>query len=333
METKEKDDLISQVEDSDIQDDFKRRIIEYFKSMKEEGFDFKNEIVYSIPGLWEKEGYSMNRVFNFSRIRKKIRSHWEVVDKSQPVVYLWGKSGTGKSSMTVKALESFPDQKSKVETTSSEEILIEQINQLREEQSKIAKETRLLKETISTIVVESNLTEKKQFIPVDIFLDTNEHNLIFEVYSSVIDFLITIGFEKNIELDAIRGSWYKKFVAKSKKAMTDKEVTDRLKEMEYALEVKILKDQSEVDKNQSEALSNILKSVENISNAAIKIGSLLVVKITSESGEASVQVRSLSILELHLLNKRPDLLLKPKEILQALARMIETENSENKDLN
>ena len=72
-----------------------------------------------------------------------------------------------------------------------------------------------------------------------------------------------------------------------------------------------------------------MKSVENIPKAAIKIGSLLVVKITSEYGEVSVQVRSLSILELHLLNKRPDLLLKPTEILGALANMIEENNRLN----
>ena len=36
-----------------------------------------------------------------------------------------------------------------------------------------------------------------------------------------------------------------------------------MKELEYAVEVKILKDQSEVDKNQSEALLNITNSIKD----------------------------------------------------------------------
>ena len=55
---------------------------------------------------------------------------------------------------------------------------------------------------------------------------------------------------------------------------------------------------------------------------------MLVVKITVD-GVSSVQVRSLTVLELHFLNKHPDLLLQPAKILNALATMRNSEEKNN----
>jgi type I restriction enzyme, R subunit len=117
--------------------------------------------------------------------------------------------------------------------------------------------------------------------------------------------------------------------ARSKEVLSKDEVTDRLKEAEYALEVKVIKDQSEADKNYAEAFSNVINSTKDIPNIALKIGSLIIIKTTSETGEASVVSRNLTILELHLLNKRPDLMLKPKEILNALASINQDDAIQN----
>lgn len=101
--------------------------------------------------------------------------------------------------------------------------------------------------------------------------------------------------------------------------MTSDEVTNRLREAEYAVEVNtILKPQSEVEKNQSDALVGILSSLQGIHNAAVRIGSLIVVKVTSPTGEVSVQTRTLSIAEMHIINKHPELLQQPQQILAAL---------------
>jgi hypothetical protein len=101
-----------------------------------------------------------------------------------------------------------------------------------------------------------------------------------------------------------------------------------LKEAEYAVEVNtILKPQSEVEKNQSEALLNILKSLEGTHHGVIRIGSLLVVKVTSKDGEVNVQVRTLNILELHTLNRHPELLNQPQHILSELVRIIDNQQS------
>jgi len=188
----------------------------------------------------------------------------------------------------------------------------------------LKKENHILKNSLYNIITGADAQEKIQFMSVEIFLDTDDNETAFRVYSAVLDFLTSMDFERSIEFEAVKGSWYKRLVADSTKAMTSDQLVDRLKEAEYAVEVAtILKPQSEVDKNQSEALLNILKSVETVPNAAIRIGALLVVKVTSVEGEVSVQACTLSIKELHLLNKKPDLLRKPHEILTALSNEIE----------
>jgi hypothetical protein len=168
---------------------------------------------------------------------------------------------------------------------------------------------------------------KIQFFPIDIYLDTNEPELIFEAYESILSFIEYMNFEKVCELKSEKGSWKKKLVAKTKEYLTSEDFNNHLKKAEYAVEANlILKQQSEIDKNQSEALLNILKAVESIPNAAIRIGSLLVVKVTNKEGEVNVQVRTLSITELHYLNKYPDLLNKPNQILSAITEEVNNED-------
>ncbi len=210
---------------------------------------------------------------------------------------------------------------------------LEQIENLQTDLNSIRRENIALKDVNFNLSTQFLNDAKIQFIPVEIYLDTNDPHISFNVYSSILDFLKAIGFEKSFEFDAIKGSWFKRMLAKSQKALTSQEVLDRLKEIEYGVEVNtILKQQSEIDKNQSEALLNILNSVEKVPNAAIRIGALLVVKVTNNEGAVNVQVRTLSIKELHLLNKKPELLHNPQQVLIALTEELEDDNSKNSSI-
>src|SRR6185503_2348209 len=122
-----------------------------------------------------------------------------------------------------------------------------------------------LKKIIYSSVASYGSESFQQLIPINMYLDTNDDLEIYKAYQSVLDFLSTIEFETALDFESVKGSWIKQWVSRSKKAMTSSEVIDRLKEAEYAVEVSaILKPQSEVEKNQSEALINIIKSVEGI---------------------------------------------------------------------
>lgn len=201
------------------------------------------------------------------------------------------------------------------------------IESLQDSVKKLANENNLVKELLYSDASSFDDKKKTQTIPIDIYIDTNKPEEIFEVYDSVLKFSKSIGFDETIEFEAIKGSWFKRIIAKSKEKLSSEDVKDRLKEAEYGIEVNtILRQQSEIDKNQSEALSNIISSLKDIPNAAIRIGALIVVKLTDNDGSVSLQVRTLSIKELHLLNKKPELLQMPKQILQALAKEIDDEH-------
>jgi hypothetical protein len=206
--------------------------------------------------------------------------------------------------------------------------LMGKIELLQNSVEKINKENIVFKELLYSQASSFNDSKTTQIIPIDIYLDTNEPSEIFEVYDAVLKFTKSIGFNDSIEFEAIKGSWFKRMVAKSQEKLSSEEVLDRLKEAEYGIEVNtVLKQQSEIDKNQSEALANIITSLKEIPRAAIRIGALIVVKLTDNVGAVSLQTRTLSIKELHLLNKKPELLQKPEHILQALAKEIRENES------
>jgi len=299
---------------------------ESFKSFVKNVIKFRiklgDEFILKIPETMDNE-FMINKVIGFHK-DKRPKFTWEFLSLSsyqgmQEIDFTLPSKFLPKSALTIsqKAIE----EKGKFREIKK---LQDQIKNINESISQLQADNLKLKEDLYNLVLTSNQNEKTQFIPIDIYLDTNDPQEIFSVYESVKQFSSSIGFQFSFDFKAVSGSWYKKLVAKSKQLMTDDQVVSRLKEAEYGLEANmILKQQSEIDKNQSEALLNILKSVENIPNAAIRIGSLIVVKITDKStSDASVQVRSLSILEMHTLNKNPELLQNPKEILYALANEI-----------
>jgi len=198
------------------------------------------------------------------------------------------------------------------------------INELTSELNTLKNDNLVLKKSFIDFVSNSVFEDiaRTQFIEAEIYLDSNEPDSILDAYTYIKLALNNLDFELNLELPAVFGSWYKRLIAKSKSAITSEEVTSRLKEMEYAFEVNgILKQQSEIDKNQSEALLNILKGIENTPNAVIRIGSLLVIKVTSAiTNIPSIHVRTLAIKELHFLNKNPHLTNNPVELLDSLSR-------------
>lgn len=202
------------------------------------------------------------------------------------------------------------------------------VESLQESVKNITKENNILKDLLYSYASSYGNKRITQLMPIDIYLDTNIPEEIFEVYDAVLKFTNILGFDDMIEFEAIKGSWYKKIIAKSSEKLSSEEVQDRLKEVEYGIEVNtILKQQSEIDKNQSEAFANIITSLKDIPNAAIRIGTLIIVKLTDKDGSVSLQTRTLSIKELHLLNKKPELLQIPKQIFKAFAKEVDDESS------
>jgi hypothetical protein len=305
----------SQLDESTLDEDLRRKVFEYLISMRSWSKSQNENFIFRIPASTSRE-FIYNHVFSF------YQGHLEKTSNEIVALPAWEnlKNPSVKGARLVA-------KRSKAQKTEPKDELLElktMIESLQDSINKLNRENRIMKELIYSDA--SSFDDKKttQTMPIDIYLDTNESQEIFEVYDSVLKFAKSVGFDETIEFEAVKGSWFKRLIAKSSEKLSSEDVQDRLKEAEYGIEVNtILKKQSEIDKNQSEALSNIITSLKDIPNAAIRIGALIVVKLTDEEGAVSLQTRTLSIKELHLLNKKPELLQMPKQILQALAKEID----------
>ena len=141
------------------------------------------------------------------------------------------------------------------------------------------------------------------------------------VEKSIRDLLDATGFEVADEFGARKGSWFGKWIARTKEFASQPEVNERLKKLERALELKgLIKPQTEADERLAGAASMLLQALDKVPNAAIQIGSLLLVK-TLDNGESSVFVRSLTQKEVLHIETNQRLLEDPATVLEKLAAL------------
>lgn len=160
-----------------------------------------------------------------------------------------------------------------------------------------------------------------RFIPVRVYLSDENETDIREVSSAIDNLLAAFGFEFSDDFPAEKGSWWKKWFAKSKEVATQPEVADRLEKIERALELKGLhKPQAEVDKAQAEAIAALTAATKDIPNVAIQAGSILLVKTMDGNQSPCLQVRTLSTKELIYLENNQHLLCKPATVMQSLSQ-------------
>jgi len=163
--------------------------------------------------------------------------------------------------------------------------------------------------------------------PIEIYIDTNNTEQINKVYSETIEFIKKNKLDVEKELPSQDGSWYKRIFVKLMDVSQRDEVKEKFREAEYGIKLHtITKQQSEIDKNQAEAVSSIIESIKEIPNAAIKVGSILIVKITV-SNTPTIAVKNLSLNEMLELENKPSLLKSPAELLECLGQ-VNIENTE-----
>jgi hypothetical protein len=157
------------------------------------------------------------------------------------------------------------------------------------------------------------------FLPVRVYLSEASRDDIRNVTKAVSQIADAFGFTVSDEFPEKTGSWWKKWFVKTKDAATQPEVSQRLEELERALQLRGLgKPQAEIDKTQAEAVALLLKAVDGIPNVAIQTGAILLVK-TAQNGSNCLQVRTLTQRELIHLEKHQDLLTTPDTVLSQLA--------------
>jgi hypothetical protein len=158
-----------------------------------------------------------------------------------------------------------------------------------------------------------------RFLPIRVYLSDGDDRKTRSVSNAVRHTLKAFGFEVSDDFPEETGSWWKKWIARSKQVVTHEELIDRLKKIERAIEVQTMdKPQSEINKNEAEAVAALVKSVESVPNAAFQLGTLLFVKTTTLTGPC-IQAKSLTQREILRLEKNSDWLRSPQSVLAKLA--------------
>lgn len=164
-----------------------------------------------------------------------------------------------------------------------------------------------------------------RFIPLQVYLSETPDDAISRVTGAVNDLLDAFGFTLADEFPEVRGSWFKRWFARGKDFMSQPEVTDRLEKLERAIELKGLgQPQADIDAKQAGAVAQLTTALSGIPNAAIQVGSILFIKLTSGDSPA-IHVRTLSQQELIHLENNQEMLASPADILERLSKVCQAQ--------
>ena len=114
--------------------------------------------------------------------------------------------------------------------------------------------------------VDITKVELNRYIPVRIYLSdpVPKQEILNKLSDSIVKLLDDAGFERSDDFPEETGSWWKRFVFRTKNAVTHKEVTDRIKKVERATEIAVLdKPQAEANLCQAQAASALISSLSN----------------------------------------------------------------------
>jgi len=102
-----------------------------------------------------------------------------------------------------------------------------------------------------------------RYIPIAIYSKSDDYEITSSLTKAVRAFLEEFSFQFADDFPAQGGSWWKKWFAKTKDAVTQQEVLDRLVKAERAVELAQLQQrQADADKNQASGTVELIKSLE-----------------------------------------------------------------------
>ena len=161
-------------------------------------------------------------------------------------------------------------------------------------------------------------------IPVRVYLSNPTEDQIASAEESVRTLIESLDWGISSEAPPEIGSWFKKFLCKTKDLLTRKQFTDRAKTLERAFELQAIdKQQALADKPRLEGTAELLRAIGD-NDAIVQIGSVLMVKQVGSDGRSRIAVRTLSQLEISFLEHNTALFKSPTEVLDALEQFNKT---------
>jgi hypothetical protein len=149
--------------------------------------------------------------------------------------------------------------------------------------------------SLETFGIDPRTVAERRFVPVRIWLETDNDEHAIRVSSAVERINDAIGLQSTYGFSAEHGSRFFRWWSRTKDALTSEEVTERLQKAERAIELAALhRVQADVDQKQAAAAAQLIESLKPVPNGVCTIGSVLVVKITDASGHSKVIARTLT---------------------------------------
>jgi hypothetical protein len=177
--------------------------------------------------------------------------------------------------------------------------------------------------SFETSAPQTGLGETPADIAVDVYLDTDDDEVIKEVLSRIDDLTKVMGYRQVGDIDVKRGSIFRRSRATANQVVD--ELKSRLIKVERGFELAQLElRQADVDAKEADAVNKLLSSLDNVPRACMRVGSVLVIKYPhSATAEPIVIVRNLSQLELHALDRYPEIQRSPEKALDALTMTLD----------
>lgn len=159
-----------------------------------------------------------------------------------------------------------------------------------------------------------------RYVPIRVYLKEGSSRSI-KVISWTVDRVIeNISFVVADDIPEEKGSFWKRWTAKSKEVLTYPEIQERLAKIEQAFELKTLDGpMAKIDRDLAGAVAELIKAVENEPEAALQVGTILILKTRGADGNSRLMVRTLSPKQLAVLERYPESLKEPGGVLDLLA--------------
>lgn len=156
----------------------------------------------------------------------------------------------------------------------------------------------------------------KRYVPVDIYLDTDDPKALEAVNESVKSVLESLDMEIYSDPEIFKGSIIEKFWAVSKSVASNIDVINKIAGMISSLKgrgAELKNERIFSKKVPAIDLSDTLKYLKDVPNISIRIGSLLVTKSTTRDIPL-IQFKNLSREEVMILDNNPGILKNPRTI-------------------
>jgi len=178
---------------------------------------------------------------------------------------------------------------------------------------------------IQTLDIMASMTEQlpdpsvavNRIFPITVYLDGHDAESVKKVQAAIRQVIAEADWDLAFEGDGIPGSWFGRFFARSKEALTSEQTKAELRRIERALEIQALHlPQSQIDAAQSDGVAKLITALANTSDALILIGSVLLIKV-----DGVLTVRNLTQVELAYIEHNKNLYKSPKDMLEELTRI------------